>query len=57
MLIGLCSNSKRMSLAIPLKLYDRMKEHTEETHETVNSFIRRSIAETIDNDEKHNTED
>lgn len=45
-------NLKRMSLAVSCQLYDRMQEHIRKTGETMNSFIKRSITETIDNDNK-----
>ena len=37
------ANLKRMSLAIPNKLYERLKDHTEAKNETINHFIRRAI--------------
>ena len=37
------ANLKRMSLAIPNKLYERLKDHTDANIETVNHFIRRAI--------------
>lgn len=48
-------NLKRMSLAVPCQLYDRMKEHVEKTVETTNGFIKRAISETIDNDNQRVT--
>ena len=41
------ANLKRMSLAVPVDLHDRMKEHIKSTGETVNGFIKRAIDETI----------
>lgn len=41
------ANLKRMSLAVPVDLHDRMREHVKETGETVNGFIKRAIDETI----------
>ena len=37
------ANLKRLSLAIPISLYEQMKKHTETNGESVNHFIRRSI--------------
>ena len=45
-------NLSRMSLAIPRQLHDRMKAHVQETGETTNGFIRRSIEETIERDKQ-----
>lgn len=44
------ANLKRMSLAVPVDLHDRMQEHVKETGETVNGFIKRAIDETISRD-------
>lgn len=44
------ANLKRMSLAVPVDLHDRMREHVKETGETVNGFIKRAIDETISRD-------
>lgn len=41
-------NLKRLSLAVPVSLHDRMKEHTEKTGETMNGFIKRAIVETLE---------
>ena len=41
------ANLKRMSLAVPVDLHDRMQEHVKKTGETVNGFIKRAIDETI----------
>lgn len=41
---------KRMSLAIPIELFDQMKSHTMRTGETVNGFIKRSIKQTMEGD-------
>ena len=43
-------NLKRVPLELPLKDYERIKEHTETTKETVNGFIKRAINETIERD-------
>ena len=40
-------NLKRLSLAVPVERYAEMKEHTQETGETINGFINRAIRETI----------
>lgn len=45
-------NLKRMSLAIPLELYDSLKSHVDSREETVNGFLKRAITETIDSDMK-----
>lgn len=41
-------NLKRMSLAIPVELYDRMTDHIK--GESVNGFIKRAIEEKISRD-------
>ena len=41
---------KRISLELPIKDYEVLKDHTETTKETVNGFIKRAIKETIDRD-------
>ena len=41
---------KRIPLDVPLKKYDEIKEHSEQTKETVNGFIKRAIDETIQRD-------
>ena len=46
-------NLKRMSLAVPCSLHDRMKEHTEKTGETMNGFVKRAIMETLEKDEQN----
>lgn len=46
-------NLKRMSLAVPCSLYDRMKEYTQVTGETMNGFIKRAITETLEKDEQN----
>ncbi len=43
-------NLKRMSLAVPCQLHDRMQEHVKKTGETMNGFIKRAILETLEND-------
>ena len=37
------ANLKRLSLAIPISLYEQLKSHTDTNSETVNHFIRRAI--------------
>ena len=37
------ANLKRLSLAIPISLYEQLKNHTDASNETVNHFIRRAI--------------
>lgn len=46
------ANLRRMSLAIPLELYERLKAHTEKRRETTNGFIKRAIDETISRDNR-----
>lgn len=41
---------KRISLDIPIEAYQELKTHTEQTHETVNGFIKRAISETMKRD-------
>ena len=41
-------NLKRMSLAVPVEMYERMQARIEQTGETMNGFIKRSIVETLD---------
>ncbi len=43
-------NLKRLSLAVPVELYDRMIEHID--GESVNGFIKRAIDETINRDKR-----
>lgn len=43
-------NMKRMSLALRIDEYDRLKKHIQQTGENANSFIRRAIAHTIKTD-------
>lgn len=45
-------NLRRLSLALPVELHQKMKHHVEQTHETTNGFIKRAIAETIQRDEE-----
>lgn len=44
-------NLKRMSLAVPCTLYDRMLAHTQNTGETMNGFIKRAIDEALKREE------
>lgn len=41
-------NLKRMSLAVPVEMHERMQARIEQTGETMNGFIKRSITETLD---------
>ena len=41
-------NLKRMSLAIPIALYERIAIHIAETGETVNGFRRSAIVDRLD---------
>ena len=43
-------NLKRMSLAVPVDLHERMTDHVRVTGESVNGFIKRAIDETITRD-------
>lgn len=40
-------NLKRMSLAVPVEMHERMQSHIAHTGETMNGFIKRSITETL----------
>ena len=44
------NNLKRVSLELPIKDYESIKDHTEQTKESVNGFIKRAINETIERD-------
>ena len=44
-------NLKRMSLAMRVDLYDRMKAHVTEKGESANGFITSAIAEKLDREE------
>ena len=44
-------NLKRMSLAVPVELYERMQARIKQTGETTNGFIKRSIADTLNKEE------
>ena len=41
------ANLKRMSLAVSCDRYERMKEYTMKTGESINGFVNRAIDETI----------
>ena len=41
-------NLKRMSLAVPVKLYERMQAHVEENGGTMNGFIKSAIEKALD---------
>ena len=43
-------NLKRVPLELPLEMYSRVKEHSQEHSETVNGFIKRAINETMERD-------
>lgn len=45
------ANLKRLSCALNLKLYERMKAHTDATGESVNGFISAAVTEKLDRDE------
>lgn len=44
-------NLKRMSLAVPLELYERMQSRVKQTGETMNGFIKRAVSELLDREE------
>lgn len=44
-------NLKRVSVAMPVDLHERMTKHLEKTGETQNGFIKRAIDETITKDD------
>lgn len=44
---------KRIPLDVRVEEYENIKKHTEKINETVNGFIKRAIAETIENDNKN----
>ena len=43
-------NYKRIPLDVTLLQYESIKDHTEQTKESVNGFIKRAINETIERD-------
>ena len=43
-------NLKRVSLELPIKDYEKIKQHTENTSESINGFIKRAINETMERD-------
>lgn len=45
-------NLKRMSLAMRVDLYDRMKAHITEKGESANGFITNAIAEKLDREDR-----
>lgn len=45
-------NLKRISVAMPVELHERITDHIWKTGETKNGFIKRAIKETIDNEEQ-----
>lgn len=48
-------NLKRMSLAVPVAMHEKMQAHIAQTGETMNGFIKRSIAETLDRENHPST--
>ena len=50
-------NLKRMSLAMRIDLFERMKAHIEETKESMNGFIVSAITEKLDTAEKQKNND
>ena len=47
---------KRIPLDVPKEKYSEIKAHAVERSETVNGFIKRAIAETMQRDNKNNLE-
>lgn len=45
-------NLKRISVAMPVELRNRMEKHIEKTGETTNGFVKRAIDETIIRDDE-----
>ena len=45
------ANLKRLSLAMPIGQYERLKQHLEKVQKTQNGFINEAIDEKIANDE------
>ncbi len=45
-------NLKRMSLAVPVELHEKLTAHVKTTGESVNGFIKRAIDETITHDQE-----
>lgn len=43
-------NYKRIALEVKKSDYEKIKDHADSRHETVNGFIKRAINETIDHD-------
>ena len=41
-------NLKRMSLAVPVRLYERMQAHVAKNGETMNGFIKSAIEKALD---------
>ena len=50
-------NLKRVSLELPIKDYEKIKQHTENTSESINGFIKRAINETMERDNSGSSED
>lgn len=44
-------NLKRMSLAVPVEMHERMQTRISQTGETMNGFIKRAITETLSREE------
>lgn len=40
-------NLKRMSLAVPIELYEQMRVYTQESGESTNGFIKRAITRAL----------
>ena len=49
------ANLKRMSLAMPLDMFNKMQDHIKGTGETANGFIKRAISETMNRETSVNT--
>ncbi|MBQ2013312.1 MAG: hypothetical protein II206_11065 [Bacteroidaceae bacterium] len=44
-------NLKRMSLAVPVDLHERMQAHIKQSGESMNGFIKRAIAAALEESE------
>lgn len=45
-------NLKRMSLAVPVEMHERMQSHIAQRGESMNGFIKRAINETMQRDQE-----
>ncbi len=42
---------KRIPLDVPIEVYEKIRQHAEEKSESVNGFIKRAIAETMEREQ------